>query len=169
MRDPALVLPQILQTMFFAGDVFMMSFNSCNLSHRRTTSNFFLPFITLKFNPGHNPVQFGGRQFVNLNECGANPFNQRKYFPDNEFGRNILQTVKNGFFVDTGMFHQPLDGNDFHVAGAYFVFPQPGCQVLSKAAGNAERQIISCNRDQDNALASGALKIDTAAFRRWCR
>jgi hypothetical protein len=28
----------------------------------------------LKFNPGDNPMQFGGWEFVKLNECGANPF-----------------------------------------------------------------------------------------------
>ncbi|MGD8285906.1 MAG: hypothetical protein PVG08_17445 [Desulfobacterales bacterium] len=47
------------------------------------------------------------------------------------------------------MFHQPLNRNDFHVTGAYFVYPQPGCQFLFEAAGNTERQILSCDRDQD--------------------
>ena len=114
-------------------------------------------------------MQFGGWEFVKLNECGANPFYKCKYFPENVPGNNVLKTIKNCFFIDSGMFHQPLNRNDFHVAGAYFIYPQPGHQPWFKVTANAKRQIISCNRDQDNALASGALKIDTAAFRRWCR
>jgi hypothetical protein len=89
-----------------------------------------LAFNTLKFNPGHNPMQFGGLEFVKLNECGAVTLDQRKYFPDNVPGRNVSQAVINGFFVDTGMFRQPLNRNDLHVAGIYFVYPQPASQFL---------------------------------------
>jgi len=42
-------------------------------------------------------MQLGGREFVELNECGADTLDQRKYFPDNVPGRNAFQAVKNVF------------------------------------------------------------------------
>ena len=96
----------------------------------------------LKFNSRDDAMQFEGREFMKLNKCGADTFDQRKYFPDNVSGRNVFQAVKNGFFVDSGKFHQPLDRNDFHVAGDYFIYSQPGCHFLLKAAGNAETQLL---------------------------
>jgi hypothetical protein len=58
--------------------------------------------------------------------CCLKEFRVAEDFPDNVPSRNVFQAIKNGFFVDYGMFHQPLNRNDFHVAGIYFVYPPWG-------------------------------------------